>query len=258
MTADTVLRPSQLPVFALPEADDRSGHRHRQTIGVLGAVLPPVIVILDRARPTAGLPPADLTSISAYYYTAAVIAFAGILSALAIFLFTYRGYNNKFGLHDQIASAIAGLAAVFVICFPTDPPGALADPSWWSEAVGRTHYVAAVILFLCFAYFSLVLFPKSDRDWKARSIGKRARTVIYYLCGIGILACLAWAWRAGSMERPIFWQETIALELFAASWLVKGKLDLTAWRVTARGAYIARHPRESFRTLQKTPRDKAA
>ena len=46
-------------------------------------------------RPTPGLPRWEtLNSVSAYYYSGAVAAFVRVIFALALFLFTYRGYKN--------------------------------------------------------------------------------------------------------------------------------------------------------------------
>ena len=37
----------------------------------------------------------NLESIRAYYYSGGAAAFLGMLAALALFLFTYRGYDNS-------------------------------------------------------------------------------------------------------------------------------------------------------------------
>jgi hypothetical protein len=80
-------------VLAAP--DDLSQRAHRRVIGVLGLVLPALLYLLAGMRPTDGLPRWDsLNSISAYYYTGAVGVFVGVLFALSLFLFTYRGYKG--------------------------------------------------------------------------------------------------------------------------------------------------------------------
>ena len=98
--------------------DDLSHQSHRQLIGYLGILLPLILILLAGLRPTPGLPRWEpLNSISAYYYTGAVAAFVGILFALALFLFTYRGYRRYKA--DRVAGMLGGSAALGVVLFPT-------------------------------------------------------------------------------------------------------------------------------------------
>src|SRR5687768_11290817 len=95
--------------------DDRSDNSHRQLIGYIGLALPLILVLIAALRPPD--PTARwriLDSISAYYYTGAVAAFVGMLVALALFLITYRGYDNKYGRIDRAAAITAGCAALLV------------------------------------------------------------------------------------------------------------------------------------------------
>jgi hypothetical protein len=148
--------------FPDPEKDDLSSHAHRQLIGVTGLVLPLLLWLIAAWRPTAGLPRWEpLGSISAYYYTGAVAALAGVLIALAVFLLSYRGYKNKHQRRDRISALIAGPAAVLVAAFPTDAPIASLTLSWWTPIIGKIHYFSAAVLFCSFIFFSLFQFPKS-------------------------------------------------------------------------------------------------
>jgi formate-dependent nitrite reductase membrane component NrfD len=238
------------PLIPRANDDDAAGHGHRQAIGVLGMLLPLAIWILDRSRPTPALEPEELASISAYFWSGGVVAFAGILSALAVYLIIYEGYRTADGHKDRWASTVAGWSAALVVLFPTDPPGDTPDPAWWSEWIGRTHYSAAIVLFLSFAYFCLFRFPKSSSEgpiWSAEARAswdqeKWIRNILYLGSGLGILVALALAGLAGRRHEPIFWQEVVAVELFALSWLVKGQADRTALQLAGRGAFMARHP----------------
>jgi hypothetical protein len=137
--------------------DDRSDHAHRQLIGYIGLVLPLILIFMAVARD--GVEKwRGLESISAYYYTGAVAAFVGMLVALALFLFTYRGYGNSCYWADRAASAIAAIAALGVAIFPTAAPEGVETLSWWSPFTGILHYVFAVTLFAMFAVFALWLF----------------------------------------------------------------------------------------------------
>jgi hypothetical protein len=230
------------PFFPAREGDDQSTYAHRQLIGALGMVLPVLLWLVHGWRPTEGLEAwKPLSSVSAYYYTGAVAAFVGILIALAIFLFAYRGYGNDYQRSDRLAAIIAGAAAVVVAFFPTDAPGTLPEPSWWTPRTGTIHYVGAVVLFGSFSFFSLFLFPKSKAG-KGQPLprGKRTRNGIYHICGAAMLACILWAGIALSRKLPIFWPEALALEFFAVSWLAKGRADRTA----AAAAYYCSHPRQ--------------
>lgn len=45
---------------------------------------------------------------------------------------------------------------------------------------------------------------------------------LYLICGVAIVACIAWAGFNSLLGGPIYWPESIALIAFALSWLVKG------------------------------------
>ena len=163
---------------------------------------------------------------SAYYYTGAVTAFVGLLVALALFLLTYRGYDNRLGWADRTAAVIAGIAALGVAGFPTEAPAGVSPFSWWASWNGVVHYVSAVVLFAMFAVFSLWLFRLSALGETPDS-DKRNRNRIYLGSGIIIVASMAWAGIAGWRDRPIFLPESVALVAFAVSWLVKGRAGRT-------------------------------
>jgi hypothetical protein len=163
----------------------------------------------------------NLESISAYYYTGAVAAFVGMLVALALFLFTYRGYKNEYYWADRAASMIAAVAALGVAFFPTAAPAGVATLSWWSANTGVLHHVFAVILFAMFAVFALWLFRITPSGEQIPP-DKRWRNRVYLFCGVVIVASIIWASVAGLNGRSIFWPESIALAAFAVSWLVKG------------------------------------
>jgi len=221
---------TQPPPAALPQTsataaerpDDRSGHRHRQAIGYLGLALPILLVLLVRLRPNAPSDHWSANSISAYYWTGAVSLFVGLLAALSLFLLTYRGYANESHKYDRGAAIIAGSAAALIAIFPTAPPNGVAALPWWADWIGTTHTVAAITLFSMFAVFSLWLFRKTAPG-EPPAADKKRRNAIYLLCGIGILANMAWAVVARRSGGSIFWPESFALGFFAWSWLVKGR-----------------------------------
>lgn len=206
---------------------DLSNRAHRLLIGYVGLLLPAVIYIMAGVRPTADLAPWRLLdSVSAYYYTRAVGVFTGMLFALALFLFSYRGYRGEWA--DKVLGKIAGLAAIGVPLFPTDPVLPALQASWWKPFMGKVHFVSAAVLFTCFIVFALWLFRKtsvSDRRKQPRE--KAVRNYIFLGCGCLMAAAMAWALISHLTGGPIFWPETIAIEAFAISWLAKGRAHLS-------------------------------
>ena len=102
---------------------------HRKVIGYLGIALPPVLVLVATLRSTREIQ----TSISAYYYTGAGAVFVGVLFAIGIFLFSYRGYKGHHA--DWWAGKAAFGFAIGVALFPTGPPAGLA----LARHVGQTR-----------------------------------------------------------------------------------------------------------------------
>jgi hypothetical protein len=181
-------------------------------------------------------------AVSVYYYTGAVAAFVGILAALAVFLFTYRGYKNEYQSSDRGAAIVAASAALLVALFPTGAPTDRLRLAWWTPVTGMIHNLSAVILFSSFSFFSLFLFPKSNIKGKPLPPDKQARNAIYHMCGIAILACMMWAGSSYFTGAPIFWAEALALEFFSVSWLVKGRFDRTAVAVGKQALKYGLHP----------------
>lgn len=202
--------------------DDLSSRAHRQLIGYLGLSLPAALIVIAGLRPIEELPSwTILNSVSAYYYTGAVAAFVGVLVALALFLLTYRGYDNRYRWADLAAARIGGVAALGVALFPAGPPAEALEPLWWRESIGVVHYGCAAVLFASFAVFSLFLFRLTARGDEP-SFGKRVRNGIYLSCGVVIVGAMIWAAVAGLMDKPVFLPESMALIAFAVSWLIKG------------------------------------
>lgn len=218
--------------------DDRSNQKERLLIGIIGLVLPVALYLLAAWRPEF---PAQrwtlLPSMSAYYYTGAVVAFVGLLFTLALFLFAYQGYGNRWQRFDLIAARVAAVAAITVAFFPTGAPQGYPVTPWWQHWMEYVHSSGAAVLFCTFAFFALYLFRRTDpedEDGQRRTVDKQRRDTIYLVCGIAILIAILWVCAIGLMNyfavagekgRPIFWPECVALIFFAVSWLTKGHVD---------------------------------
>jgi hypothetical protein len=201
-------------------------------VGLLGICLPLflyLVVALDAHyyRP--------LFSISHYYMTRANPVFIIIVSLLAIFLLIYKGKSSA----DFYFSIIAGFFALCVVLFPTGNMLST-DPDYIcslttlnpSELRETFHYISAAIFLTSLAYMSYFIFTRSNLEPARRTVNKRRRNRIYRVCAVIMtLALLVILLRAINVipsemfkeNQLMFWMETIAIESFGISWLVKSE-----------------------------------
>lgn len=207
-----------------------SQRAHRIAIGVLGLLLPWLLLAVSALRAYPALPAwRVLDSISAYYYTGAVAVFVGVIASLGLFLLSYRGYEGQ--RWDQWLGILGGVAAMGVVGFPATHPPYVDAPLWWRPWVNNAHIVSAVVLFLDFFVFAAFIFTQSNvRQWSLRPVEKKSRDIVSVTCGVLILAGIAWAAVRTHNDQSIFWQEVISIEAFAISWLVKGGAHEPAMR----------------------------
>ena len=163
---------------------------------------------------------------SAYYYTSMRDVFVGSLCAIGVFLLSYRGYDAT----DNLTGNLTCVFAVGIALFPTSPGP---DASAAQIVVGYIHLTFAMAYFLTLAYFSLVLFTKTNTP-KHMTKRKKERNVVYVWCGGTILACIALILvyftflKNTGLQRfdPVFWLESAAVFAFGVSWLTKGEAIL--------------------------------
>ena len=194
----------------------------RRTVGVLGVLLPVILVVGDLVLGSStGLE----DSISDYYGTIMRGVLVGVLFAIGVFMFSYIGYQpidkKRFEPSDNMAGDLACVAALGVALFPTTSS---------NSAVRTIHFLSAAALFLVLSYFSLRLFTKTEPGGRPTP-EKKARNRIYVTCGVIMLACIAsiavynWFLQDTSLAatNPVFWLETFALWAFGVSWFIKGE-----------------------------------
>ena len=208
----------------------------RKAIGLLGTFLPLVLwfgwfgaLIFFGTRLQ--------SSVSAYYHTGMGNVFVGTLCAIGVFFYAYKGYTKGGDIDDKVGN-FAGICAIGVALFPTEPSGGIDIPP---TLVGKAHVVFAALLFSTLAYFSLCLFRKSHPGLP-RSSEKQNRDRVYRVAGYTILASIALIGILGGVRalglvsqevvqaveawNPAFWLESIALTAFGISWAVKGQAIL--------------------------------
>lgn len=199
----------------------------RKLIGILGLTFP---FILLAGTMIFGHCKEIQNSISHYYYTNMRNIFEGIIFAVALFLFTYKGYDKR----DHMAASLAGAFALGLALFPTsvdlDELSSCIITVEDQGIINTLHFICAAGFFLTLSWFSLCLFRIKAEPVTPR---KLIRNKIYTACGIVMLACvliiaiylafLKNRFPALQALKPVFLFETIALVAFGISWLTKGK-----------------------------------
>lgn len=202
----------------------------RKAVGVLGILFPVVIV---GGSVIIGGCDEILGNLSTYYHTSMRNLFVGILCAIALFLFAYKGYNRI----DSIAGNIACVFALLVAFFPTsttEPLSPCISGPYENSISSSIHFFSAGGFFLVMAFFSIFLFTKKEPNTTRMKL-KRNR--IYRLCGYIILGSIFLMTVYYALDKynylpglkkfdPILWLETLALWAFGVSWLVKGNTIL--------------------------------
>lgn len=180
--------------------------RLRILLGILSTALPWIVALFYGGIPA---------SISATYYIAECITpFMGILCAASILLMSYRGYTKV----DDIVLTLAGICGLLIcLCPCANAAFTVVGTFRLPQALsGTIHNISAIVFFLLLSYNSLFLFTKSngEKTWK-----KKARNIIYIICGIGMIASFA------LVLLPVYcsiWiMETAALSFFGISFLTK-------------------------------------
>lgn len=200
----------------------------RKAVGWLGICLP-LALVLGTAIAANCIRLQD--TISHYYYTASGDLFVGVLCAVALFLFSYKGYE---GDSDHFWTSLAGFFSLCIALFPTnnnstDTCAVIHLPD--NSLRRLIHYVSAAAFFLILAGVSLFLFTRCKGEITPE---KKLRNKIYITCGLVILAAVVSIGIYGLVKgesqwgryKPVFWLEWVALFAFGVSWLVKGEIVL--------------------------------
>ena len=204
----------------------------RQIVGLLGIALPVLLIVGAFYYGDCDI---VQKSISDYYHTKMRNILVGVLSAVAMFMFTYKGYDVR----DSIAGNLACVFAVGVAFFPTgvDTLSACAEQCIvyepWIEIM---HFTFAGLFFGVLIYFSLFLFTACSRPKDQQDQQKKRRNTIFKTCAYVMIACVVLIavyflfldekYPGLQKLKPVFWLEAIALWAFGISWLTKGQLIL--------------------------------
>jgi len=215
----------------------------RKAIGILGIAFP--IALIIGSVTCCGCTETQ-SSISAYYHTGMRNLFVGLLCAIALFLFTYTGYDST----DSTAGNIGCFFALGVAFFPTSYSGPFTScitELTKDGMISNLHFISAAGLFLTLAYISICRFTKTKEEpekcwnrlfWKKHKDRPKGRKLIrnriYIICGLIMVCCISLIaiykmlegselWQFLSKFKLIFWLEALALWAFGISWLTKGR-----------------------------------
>lgn len=180
----------------------------RCAIGFL-AILLPILVALLLCR----IPP----SISSTYYTyESGPVFMIILGSASILLMYYDGYDKI----DDILNTIAGVFGLMICLFPCNH-ALLKHVGTFQVHVSisaTVHNLSAIAFFGLLSYISMFQFTKHGDQEMTKE--KKARNVIYRVCGVGMIASFL-ILLLPEFYIQIWLVETIALFFFGISWLTK-------------------------------------
>jgi hypothetical protein len=196
----------------------------RRGIGVLGIALPFVLSIVDALLE----PPQLQGSMSAYYYTRLGDVFVATLGAVGVFLVLYRSYSPR----ENAVLDVAGVCAIGVALFPTDPTTACGIPTsgrYWAHPVFAATFFAA-IAYVCIFLSGEKLPPSrfTTSDWNLKAT--------YQACGVAMTLCIAAALGVTALghfypavdaavcaHHGLFWFESSAVVTFGVYWLAKSR-----------------------------------
>lgn len=211
------------------ENDIQTFRRIRKTIGWLGIGLPFTLVLLS-------LIPFFKTSvqnsISQYYYTNFRELFTGVMCAVSLFLIRYKGTNNPvFWKNDSILTNIAGIMALLVALFPT-------NPNYCSEKIytiiprcthwlGWLHYLFAATFFIILAIISINIFTIGQKKTKDIPVSLLNENYLYRGCGFAIITFMIMVPvldKLNLFPGSTLVLEALALIAFGTAWLIKGRV----------------------------------
>ena len=216
----------------------RAYYRIRQALGILGFILP-LILVVGGVMMIGGVEP----SISDYYHTVMRDVFVGVMCAIGLFLICYTGYAKAPDewLSDDAITTVSGIAAFGVGMFPNEGPDPDTVKTILQQILGHKgavtgHYVSATGFFVGLAYMCIARFTKT---------GDRRRAMIYRVSGwlIVVLAVLAigasvaknsqWGWLTQFVidNDVVLWLEALAVWAFAFAWLTKGHAERSLMRL---------------------------
>jgi len=199
----------------------------RFVVGLLAIALPPLLIVLDVVALEGSVMARG--SLSAYYHSGVRDVFVAVLAVVGVFLITYKAFERS---RENVASVVAGLAAIVVALFPTSAPDGVPlvplQERLGEGLVEAVHYGAASVLFVSAAYISWLFAAEElsgpfhrDQSFTPQLWSRFHRVMSGAIVG-AIIFVAATQW-FGFVDRfSILLGEWLGLWAFGASWFAKG------------------------------------
>jgi len=189
---------------------------------VITMALPIILVLTEKIAGNTAV----LNSISAYYYSSSRDIFVGMLFAVSVILFLYRGQNLK----ENIALDLAAVFGIITAIVPTNPDMMSCDfacSKWVTPYC--IHILAAVAFFLCLAYVSFFCFRKQCNTQNHSKKNLRRYENLFALLAVLLILfpALTIFFSSGiinlnsSCSKLVFWVEILAIYSLGCLWLTK-------------------------------------
>ena len=206
--------------------DHKSMCSQRRILSILCLLLAPTCILFGLFGKTTNVE-GWWKSISATFFCNSNILMIGLLVAIAIYFFSYKGYD----IRDRICSIIEAVSSLGIVCFPCNSienvPERIGLFNLPNNISMIIHCVFAGILFVAFGFNILFLFTLSVYNPTKE---KKVRNVIYRVCGIIILTfCVIqgvtstiWKWYPEWYPNTLV-NEFIMLLAFGIAYLIKSE-----------------------------------
>lgn len=236
-------------------------HRVRVALGVLGMALPLLLALAGRLVDGHVQP-----SISDFFHTSARDVFVGGLSAIAIFMITHRGLGGGRTKHHRrgnIFAVLAGLSALGVALIPNEAEvvTTLSQEILGLKLSPALHYGAATMFYLMMSLTCLLVYARTTTG--AEALFHRIMGWTVWCSGWAVMLLTYWK-RSGSPalqnftieNNLIFWDESLGVWAFCASWLVQAHCEYkrAQRRATAQGHGRGARPNLGAHTPPAGPR----
>jgi len=198
----------------------------RKALGVLCMLLAPSCLLFGLFGIGQNLPKWYM-SISSTYYANSKAFMIGLLYAVSVFFFSYKGYDWR----DRLCAIVEAISAIGIVLFPCNTPGIPSNVGLFHLPVAVSHVIHCIfasVLFIAFDFNVLYLFRLSGPEPTKQ---KKLRNTIYLICGIIILVFMLIQGLSGTKLFefvpswfPFTWfNEFIMLEAFGFAYIVKSQ-----------------------------------
>jgi hypothetical protein len=216
-------------------------YRLRQMIGILGLMLPILLIVFNKEDEI-------WSSMSHYYYSTSGVFFIGILISFGLVLLYYQGYpldpSRKELMSDNLITTIAAISIFITVLVPTAWNDISTGENVFKEDYlfghqdiwrGAVHLSSAGSFLICLGYMSYFKITMGENIPAKRKKFYRISGTTVWVCVALLICCFTidiatkQSFKNGMItyyfKQYVFFFELIAVWAFAIAWLVKGKIN---------------------------------